>query len=455
MQPNFLFIVADDLNAWIGALGRHPQAHTPNIDALASRGSLFINAYCSAPYCNASRMGMFTGRLPSTLGVYGNEPFWDAENRPATLMERLRDGGYKTVGAGKVFHGVFDYEKAIFERLDHAPWKEIENRDFVWDEFRSHTREPLPPERPLNRLFDFSKPGDVPEKYRLFDWGPCAVEHEAHLPDEAAVGALEIFLRAPGDQPFFCAAGLYKPHLPWHAPKRFFDLIGADVALPLVKADDLEDAPPIARDWALSPPDHDLVTSKGVWKDAVRGYLACVAYADHMVGRLLKALDDGPARENTIVILCGDNGYHLGEKLHWRKFALWEEATRVPLIYARPGQAPLRIIEPVSLIDLFPTVLSEAGLDGASEDAFSLRKSEANAARPVPVVSTWGAGNHSIRTARWRYTLYSDGNEELFDHAADPYEWTNLAASAEFDEIRSALNRAVAVATNVREPSAT
>lgn len=159
MTTNFLFIIVDDLNSWIGALGRHPQAQTPNIDALARRGALFVNAYCSAPYCNASRMGIFTGRWPSTLGVYDNQPFWDAPKRPVTLMERLRQSGYHTVGAGKVFHGAFDYAKAGFERLDHAPWQEVENRDLAWDEFHPNTHEPLPYRRPLNGLFDFGEFG--------------------------------------------------------------------------------------------------------------------------------------------------------------------------------------------------------------------------------------------------------------------------------------------------------
>jgi arylsulfatase A-like enzyme len=439
MTHNFLFIIADDLNSWIGALGRHPQSRTPNMDALARKSTLFINSYCSAPYCNASRMGMFTGKLPSTLGVYDNEPFWDAPQRPTTLMEHLRNAGYNTVGAGKVFHGVFDYGRALFERLDFAPWKEIENRDVAWDTFYANVEEPLPRQRPLNRLFDFSEPEKVDDKYRLFDWGPCETDQEQNLPDELAVAALEKFLRMPSREPFFCAAGLYKPHLPWHAPKRFFDLIGDDIALPLVKADDLEDAPPIARDWALTPPDHELVTKNGVWKDAVRGYLACIAYADYNVGRLLAALDEGPARDNTIVILCGDNGYHLGEKLHWRKFALWEEATRVPLIYARPGQRPRRVTQPVSLIDLFPTILDDAGVQHGQGDGLSLEMSAAGQPRLIPVISTWGEGNHSVRTSRWRYTRYVDGGEEMFDHANDPHEWTNLAGDENFDETREAL----------------
>lgn len=428
--PNILFIVLDDLNAWIGALGRHPQAQTPHIDALARRGVLFENAYCSAPYCNASRMGLFTGQLPSTLGIYDNEPFWGNPARPPVFIERLREAGYRSFGAGKVFHGVFDYASAGASDAREAAWIEIENRVAIWDAYADSTAEPLPLNRPMNRLFDFSAFDQVPPMYRHFDWGPLPAESEGATPDAAVARAVSAYL-AQNAAPFFCAAGIYKPHLPWHAPQRFFDLYDRDtIILPQVRDDDLDDVPPIGRQWALNPPDHELVTSRGVWRDAVRGYLACVSYADHIVGQIVAALDASPARDNTAIILCGDNGFHLGEKLHWRKFALWEEATRVPLIVVPPGGASgVRVREPVSLIDICPTVLDLAGLATLDGEASSLVPfiSNADAKRGRPVITTWLKGNHSLRDARYRYTRYSDGGEELYDHAADPYEWTNLA----------------------------
>lgn len=437
MPPNILFIVCDDLNAWIGALGRHPQAHTPNIDALAARGALFVNAYCSAPYCNASRMGFFTGRLPSTLGVYANEPFWDAPDRPLTFIELLREAGYFMFGSGKVFHGVFDYAAAGQERTPSARWKEIENRDAIWDQYVSNTSEPLPNARPVNGLFDFTDFANVPDKYHLFDWGPLPNEVEPSLPDSLVATAVSEFVSSPREKPFFCAAGFYKPHLPWHAPQRFFDLYADKrITLPLVKDDDLDDVPPIGKAWALDPPDHELVTSRGVWPDAVRGYLASMSYADAMVGRVIDALDRSPARDNTAIILCGDNGFHLGEKLHWRKFALWEEATRVPLIYVPPGGLtnPLRPTQPVSLIDIFPTILKLAGIDARACDGASLLPllDTPHTSERKPVITTWGKGNHSLRTERWRYTRYADGEEELYDHSTDPHEWTNLARLTTF-----------------------
>src|SRR5579871_5604409 len=224
MRPNILFIVADDLNSWIGTLGTHPDVRTPNIDALARRGGLYVNAYCSAPYCNASRMGVFTGCLPSTTGIYHNEPLWDVPGRRPTIVELLRASGYYTFGAGKVFHGVFDYATAGKRGDVTAAWQEIENRHFLWDDFRQNRHEPLPDDRPLNRLFDFTQFETVPPFYHHFDWGPIPESRADDLPDAHVCRSIVEFLRSAPPAPFFCAAGFYKPHLPWHVPKRFFDL---------------------------------------------------------------------------------------------------------------------------------------------------------------------------------------------------------------------------------------
>lgn len=445
MRQNFLFIVVDDLNGWIGALGRHPQTKTPNIDALARRGSLFLNAYCSAPYCNASRMGMFSGALPSSIGVYQNESFWESPGRPRTFIEILRAAGYYTMGAGKVFHGTYNYEAAGQSRAQAAEWLDVENREHLWDAFYSLKDELLPPVRPLNGLFNFEDFSSVPRWYQLFDWGPSPLGRDQDLPDVNTIEVVERFLADRPPEPFFCAAGIYKPHLPWHAPGRFFDMHPRDnIVVPLVREDDLDDAPSLAREWALSPPDHELVTSRGVWKDAVQAYLACISYADELVGRLVSALDRSAAGGRTAIVLCGDNGFHLGEKLHWRKFALWEEATRVPMIVAMPGGfRGARIAEPVSLIDLHPTILSAAGVPHESRDGFDLGAmiaGDVEHRRPRNVITSWLPGNHSLRNSRWRFTRYTDGGRELFDHAIDPYEWKNLASSPEYGDLCSDLS---------------
>lgn len=447
MKPNILFIVADDLNAWIGALGRHPDVKTPHMDALAQRGTLFTHAYCSAPYCNASRMSAFTGCLPATTGVYQNEPFWDLPNRPPTLVENLRGAGYYTFGAGKVFHGIFDYRTAGRTKTPHAEWREIENRAFLWDNFVTNVAEPLPDSRPLNRLFDFSNFGEVPPMYHHFDWGPLPDDRAGKMPDAVVSKAISGFLGAPVHEPFFCAAGFYKPHLPWHVPARFFDIYDAEtVSVPLVKDDDLDDVPPIGRSWALSPADHELVTGRGQWRDAVRGYLASISYCDYLVGEVIAALDAAKLAERTIIVLWGDNGFHLGEKLHWRKFVLWEEATRVPFIIVLPGQKSenRRVHDPVSLVDLYPTLmgLCDVPVQSATDGRDLSSALKRNEAFPHgPAIMTWGRGNHSVRTRDWRFTRYSDGGEELYDHNVDPYEWTNLSLVQAYDVVRDQLRQ--------------
>jgi arylsulfatase A-like enzyme len=390
-------------------------------------------------------MGIFSGLLPSSTGVYHNEPFWSAPDRPSTFIEQLRAAGYHTACAGKVFHGMFDYALAGRHRLGAAPWREIENRPDLWDTFHPMADDLLPASRPLNGLFDFSNFDAIDSWYHLFDWGPSPDGMDHRLPDAVTVGQVTAFLRDPPTQPFFCAAGLYKPHLPWHVPQRFFDLYPLEsVAVPVIREDDLDDAPPLAKAWALSPPDHELITSRRLWKNAVQGYLACISYADEQVGKILAALASGSAADNTIIILCGDNGFHLGEKLHWRKFVLWEEATRVPLIFTGPGINPRRrYAVPVSLLDLYATILDSAGLPFEGRDASTLRPlmgGQQDETRSRSVIMTWGANNHSIRTPRWRMTRYVDGGLELFDHASDPMEWVNLADRPDLEATRAELN---------------
>jgi arylsulfatase A-like enzyme len=425
--PNILFIVADDLNAWIGALDGHLQTKTPNIDRLAARGLLFERAYCTAPYCNASRMSVFLGRQPSHSGIYHNET---AEGR--TYFEALREQGYHTASAGKVFHGTYNYAEAGRQQLVEAAWMPVHPQHSQWDEAFPIAPEPMPPARPLNRMFDFTRFDEVDPWNHLLDWGVLPEPRESETPDAQVVRAARAFLARPPPTPFLFAAGFYKPHLPWYAPQRFFDLHPLDeVILPEVRADELDEVPPIPRQWALNPPDHETILRHNQWRQAVQGYLAAISYCDAQIGRVLDALDSSPAADDTIIVLWGDNGFHLGEKLHWRKFALWEEATRVPLIIVPPrrsGLAPQRIADPVSLIDLFPTLFDMAGLEApGARDGRSLLPLLRGNALAWPVLTTWRKGNHSLRVEHFRYTRYSDGTEEFYDHAADPRERRNLA----------------------------
>jgi arylsulfatase A-like enzyme len=430
--PNVLFVCADDLNAWIAPLGRHPGVKTPCIDAFARQGTLFTHTYCTAPHCNPSRASVFTGLRPTTTGVYHGE-LLAADGSLLTLPELFRRHGYEVFGAGKVFHGQYDYRTATKLYATSARWLDSHNLPDIWDEFHPCGDEPLPEGRPFNRFYDFRNGADVPDWYCHFDWGPLPDEQAEDLPDLAVLARASEFIRRSHERPFFCAVGFYRPHLPWYVPKRYFDLHPLEeVTLPDVRSDELEGVPELALQWARNPADHDLVLSHGQWKHAVRGYLASMSFCDALVGRLIQTLEDAGRLGDTIVVLWGDNGFHLGEKLHWRKFTLWEEATRVPLVVWAPGRSRsgFRYDFPVSLLDLYPTLVELTGLPAPErlegESLVPWLTQSARSRRSLPV-STWGPGNHSVRAPNWRYTRYRDGSEELYDHRVDPRERNNLA----------------------------
>lgn len=443
-RPNVLLICGDDLNAWIGPLDRHPGTRTPHLDAFARDGVVFSHAYCTAPHCNPSRTSVFTGRRPTTTGVYHGEVLAGAEW--ITLPEHFRAHGYTAFGAGKVFHGQYDYRTATKRYATTAAWLDTHNRPDLWDEFHPCADEPLPADRPFNGFFDFRR-DDVPDWYCHFDWGALADEQADRLPDLRVAEQTAEFFHRPHRNPFFAAVGFYRPHLPWYVPRRFFDLHPlASVRLPDVTPDELAEVPPIARSWALTPPDHERIVERGQWRHAVRGYLAAVSFCDEMIGQVLAALAASGHLDDTVVVVWSDNGFHLGEKLHWRKFTLWEEATRVPLLVRAPARslAGHRCPTPVSLLDLFPTLLgltdlpAVAGLEGESLTPCLAGRDAPRQSLPI---STWGRGNHSVRSARWRYTRYRDCTQELYDHDGDPRERRNLADRSEHAGVIAELAR--------------
>lgn len=412
---NVLLIVVDDLNSWIHTLGGHPQARTPNLDRLAAMGLSFTNAHTSAPECNAARVAMFTGFRPSSTGVYDNTiPFRTVRPDAVTLFEAFRAGGYSVAGGGKIFHFT---DAGSFET------------------YFSAGGDPVPPAsmRPINGI-----PGATD-----FDWGPLDVPDE-RMGDARLASWAEQLLSAPSDRPFVLAAGLQKPHLPFYVPRAYFDLFPiSSIVLPEILANDLDDVPPSGVALAAPNGDHARVVAAGQWAAAVQGYLASIAFADAMVGRLLDALASGPNAEDTLIVLTTDHGWHLGEKLHWRKFALWEEATRVPLIVAGPGiPRGTTTSAPVSTLDVYPTLVEWMGLARRPElEGRCLVPLLEDPTRPFDgvAVSTWGVGNHSVRTDRFRYIRYASGQEELYDHSTDPHEWRNLAAEPSTLSTRRAL----------------
>ena len=410
--PNVLFLAADDLNDWVGCLGGHPQAKTPNLDRLAANGTLFANAHCQAPLCNPSRSSVLTGLRPSTTGIYGLEPgirSIEALRDRVTMPQAFKKSGYSTYTCGKIYHdgAIKPADRpAEFDAWGPAPSIRTPPHKFV------HT------------------PSELPG----VDWGvfPGLDEDQADWKiADAAIGAIR---DAPRDRPFFVACGFRLPHLPCFATQPWFDLHPLDgLILPPVRDDDRDDTPRFSwyLHWKLPEPRLKWLREEGQWANLVRAYLASTSFMDSQVGRVLDALKEDGRGGETVIVFWSDHGWHLGEKLVTGKNTLWERSTRVPLIFAGPGVSEgARCEEPVELLDIFPTLLDLCGLparDDLEGQSLTPQLRDARIPRARPAITTHNRGNHAIRTRDRRYIRYADGSEELYDRAGDPNEWTNLA----------------------------
>jgi arylsulfatase A-like enzyme len=414
-QPNVLVIAVDDLNHWVGHLGRNKQVKTPNIDRLAARGITFTRAYCAAPVCNPSRTALLSGLRPSTSGVYDNPTPWQPNvPRGYTLNEHFRASGYFVCGAGKIYHG------GGGRRQD-------------WNDYGTGGGgDPQP--RGTN-----TGVGGI--KFAPLDW------RDEEMSDYriATYGVEQ--LRKRYDKPFFLAIGFHKPHMPWNVPRKYYDMYPLEkIELPPYREDDLDDIPPAGVEMAKALGDHEAMLKSGRWKEAVQAYLAAISFMDAQVGRVLDALDRSAYATNTIICFWGDHGWHLGEKHHWRKFALWEEATRAPFIWVAPGitRPGSRCERTVDFMSIYPTLCELTGLAVPKHiEGMSIGKllSDPAAEWKTPALTTHGYQNHAVRTERWRYIRYADGGEELYDHAKDPYEWSNLANDSEFSKTKTELGQ--------------
>ena len=411
-KPNVLFIAIDDLNHWVGYLGRNEQTATPNIDRLAGRGVRFMHAYCASPSCTPSRAALMSGLRPGSTGVYDNHNDWRPVIPPEKcLPAQFRGGGYVALGAGKVYHG---------------------NRVAEWDDYLSE--EAGDPNRPRGRA---RLPEGADNGVGGIRFAPLDCE-DADLPDYRIADYGIAQLGKAHDKPFFLAVGLHKPHMPWNVPKKWYEKFPLEsIKLPPTIDNDLGDVPPAGVKMAKPDGDHARMVSSGRWKEAVRGYLAAIAYTDMNVGRVLDALDRSQHKDNTIVVLWGDHGWHLGEKEHWRKFALWEEATRAPLVWVVPGVTkPNGVCErTVDFMSIYPTLMDLCGLPTPPHvEGRSIRALLADPATAwsQPAVTTYLLNNHAVRSDGFRYIHYADGGEELYDEAADPLEHTNLATKPEY-----------------------
>jgi arylsulfatase A-like enzyme len=436
-RPDVLFIAIDDLNDWVGVLGGHPQALTPNIDALAARGMLFTNAHTPGTSCNPARTAILTGLAPATTGIYNNGGDWryvEALRTIPTLPRYFRNHGYRAVGAGKIFHA-HTYNPAGF-----YGYNDLDG----WDAFYPSIHRQLPDEvvpaiRPVN---------GSPVTSTGFDWSPLVIDDDV-MGDGRVVSWATRELAEETSAPRFVAAGIYRPHLPWYVPQQYFDMHPlSDIVLPPTLDNDLADVPEIAHGVRnLDGVDnHKWVLAQGNWKRGVQAYLASISFADAMVGRLIEALDASGRADDTLIVLWSDHGFHLGEKERWRKWTLWQRTTHVPLIIVAPGVTTpgSRGAQAVSLLDLYPTLAELARLPTPSHlEGNSLLPllSDPQAEWEHGAVTNNGYLEHSVRDVRYRYTRHADGSEELYDVSSDPNEWHNLASDSEWIPVKARLAR--------------
>lgn len=445
-SPNVLFIAVDDLNDWIGPLGGNPQAITPNFDRLARSGVFFTNAHCTQAVCTASRNSMLSGLRPSTTGWYDNmQPMQNTyrqvmKDRP-WLPEHFKRNGYVTMTAGKIFHaGATDYpEKMADFWTDAHPGIAVAGGTTPRSVFYGPT--PKGGSQLRNRW------GAALTRGADLCGGPLDPKDipGGRMADEIVADYVIAKLNEPHDQPFFLAVGFVRPHTPYTAPRKYFDLYDASrIQVPSVPADEFADIPVIGKAIAYGYAnigDHAAVN--GMDADyprlLVHAYLACISFVDAQIGRVMAALENSRHANNTIIVLWSDHGQHLGEKRNWRKQTLWEEATRSVLYFRIPGiPAVGQNHSPVSLLDIYPTLVEASGLPAAAHlEGTSLlpliRDVDARSGRYA--VSTWRYGNHAVRSDDWRYIRYRDGTEELYDHRTDPQEHSNLAADPRFRAI--------------------
>lgn len=437
-KPNILFITIDDMNDWTTVFDKSNPIKTPNLEKLANRGAFFTKAYCSSPACNPSRASVMTGTRPHKTGIYGNGSDWRGTlpNIP-TVQKYFKDNGYFVCGSGKVFH-------------HHRDWAFHDNASFH-DYKMMSINEPYPDKK----LNGFDWMGS-----RNTDWGIWPDNIEKTPDFRTAEYAINI-LKKEHDQPFFLNVGIYKPHSPFFAPQEFFDKYPiTNLKMPVIKENDTDDLPSGA-DFFFELTSKGTGSGRGLWNalvkaqkenpnayyEFVQAYQACASFADAMVGKIIDALDKSPYSDNTIIILWSDHGFHLGEKEHIEKFALWEKTTHIPFIIIAPGhtQPGTYIDKPVDMTTIYPTLSELCGLDIPKHThGFSLVPLLKDETVDIPpAVMTYMKGNHAVRTERWRYIQYADGTEELYDHENDPNEWYNVALKNENQAIIEELKKFV------------
>lgn len=429
-KPNVLFIAVDDLCTWIHEPGTDMEVIAPNFKRLMSEGVYFSNAHCASPSCHPSRVAIMTGVSPLKSGITQNpgknitRPSWRFSpvlEDAVTIPEFFKSQGYSVKGGGKIFHGVqYDAE----DELDPADWDE-----FFPSKTQQIPHQPVPP-------FDyFAKNKSEGRPAGHFDWTPLKISDE-EMSDYKVVDWALNELRQEKAAPFFLAVGFFRPHVPFQVPEKYYELYPDEkISLPVLYPDDAVPAPAVITDqiigkWGFD--EYHWALKTGNLKNALRGYLAGVTFFDTMLGRLLDGLRESQFADNTIIVLWGDNGYHLAEKERFEKFTLWKEATRIPFFIKAPETvAGKTCTKAVSLLDVYPTLVQltgaapVAGIDGESlvpwlKNPDLYKQTPAVIAGPEP--GSWAAVSE-----QYRYIHYFNGTEELYDISVDPAEFYNLA----------------------------
>lgn len=449
-KPNILFIAVDDLNDYISPLDNHPGVKTPNFERLAKRSVNFANAHCAAPACHASRVAMLTGVHPVTSGIYKNlfgahGPRWRHESPALTdavvLSQHFRDHGYYAAGGGKIFH-----------TLQWSPG-DSQNDPDAWDEYRGDPLDPISKDWTRPKIVPDAEAGLTPGRplggSHLFGAQPLLVPDD-QTGDHMVVDWASQQLAKKHDKPLFLAVGLFRPHIPFEVPKKYFDMHPLEsIQLPETIPNDLEDSrAPQRQSW------HNWVVKNNQWKTMMQGYLASISYTDHQLGRLLDALDASSIKDNTIVVLWSDHGFHIGEKHNWEKFCLWDQTTRVPLFIHVPGNIAKSFSadgqstrQPATLTDVYPTLCELAGLPIPKQcDGHSLvpQIKDPTAKHDRLSLTSFVFGpkpSHAVSDERYRLIRYHDGFEELYDLKTDPHEFTNLAEKPEMADTKARLSK--------------
>lgn len=480
-KPNVLLIMIDDLNDCIELFKGHPQSLTPNINKLAKSGTSFLNAHTNAPMCGPSRASMLMGIYPHKSGNFFMSPWF---NNPVlkntrTLSEQFKKEGYHALGTGKILHHLKranwdhfenhpDYGPVVFDgthRLPHPdvppPFTNIGSIDGSLGPLTNLAGRTNAEGKPIQWIYGYQKEGTHPMRYRNDeDRDPTPDEKNAAWTAEK----IKSLAYQPLEKPFFLAVGFLRPHTPLIAPKKYFDRFPlSKIKITIKKEGDADDtflhvSYGQGNEFALGRGEklfNDIIESYGSEEEGLKrwtqAYLACVAAVDDNVGQVMDALDQSSLKKNTVVVLASDHGFHMGEKDYLYKNSLWEESTRVPLIMRVPDVSipDSKVKKVVSLIDVYPTLIDFCGLSddtlknekGRALDGHSLRtlieNPEAKSWKgEKPALTVVYAGpefkndptlqHYAIRTDRYRYILYNNGKEELYDHQNDPNEWNNL-----------------------------